>query len=322
MKFPTTRPNGASFPRPYENRPTTLTPPGFCWWRAADLGACQYRLRVFRDDQEVYVSPLLEDPVHVPDQVLGSGNYTWVAEVVDESGAVRDTTPSRAFSIVEGAYEQPWVDPVKWLANVRKERPRVLFPASELDGVRRTLETTRAEAFGALMARADRALSLEPPPEPDYDKIEDFGTRRLAYKDAYHAMRGVHDVGMRSLALAYVLTGDVRYGKVAKDLMVDVAEWDVEGISSILAPYGDEVGLGLVRVGAEVFDWIYDLFAEDERILVENMVRARADQMLRRLHDRDFLFKLGDSHAGRLPGYLLTHAVALAEDPRAPVWAD
>ena len=96
----------------------------------------------------------------------------------------------------------------------------------------------------------------------------------------------------------------------------------MEGISSILAPYGDEVGLGLLRAGAEVYDWIYDIFTEDERELVARMLGARADQMIRRLERHDYTFTPEESHNGRLPGFLLEHAIACAEDERAPSWAE
>ena len=126
-------------------------------------------------------------------------------------------------------------------------------------------------------------------------------------------MRKYHDGAMRTLALFYLLTGEKRYGEAARRFIVDAAQWDVEGISSILAPYGDEVGLGLLRAGAEVYDWIYDIFTEDERELVARMLGARADQMIRRLEKSDYTFTPEESHNGRLPGFLLEHAIACAE---------
>ena len=89
-----------------------------------------------------------------------------------------------------------------------------------------------------------------------------------------------------------------------------------------MAPYGDEVGLGLVKSEALTYDWIYDLLSDRSGGKAEAMLVARADQMLRRLERRDFLARPESSHDGRLPGYLLEHAIALAEHPRAAVWMD
>ena len=50
MEFPTIRPDGANYVRPRDGETLDLTPPGFCWWRAAERGACRYRLVVTRDE--------------------------------------------------------------------------------------------------------------------------------------------------------------------------------------------------------------------------------------------------------------------------------
>ena len=321
MEFPSIRPNGANYIRPREGEAMDITPPGFCWWRAAERGACQYRLVVKRDGNKHYISPLTPDPLHVPDVVFPPGAYTWSVEAVADDGSVGAVSETRTFSINEDVPEQPWVDPRTLLDKVPSEHSRLFFLASQLDDVRKTLTTTRAEAFEGLKRMADAGLSIDPIPEPDYDQIADRAERRLAYSACFAATRKVHDTAMRAMALMYLLTGEKKYGDHAKMLIVDAAGWDPEGISSIMAPYGDEVGLGLLRVGAEVYDWLFDLFSEDERARVATMVGARADQMIRQLERSDYTFKPEGSHNGRLPGFLLEHAVALAEDPRAADWA-
>lgn len=323
IAFPAERPSGGSFSRPVEGEISEVSPPGFCWWRAAARGKAKYRLKVSSSDgQVVYESPLLGDPVHVPDRVFPAGRFSWTVEAVDAAGKVVDVLPPRGFEVSEAAFAQPWVRPEELLARVPREHPRLLFPKGRLDEIRATLETSRREAFGSLRRQADAAVKLEPPPEPDYDEIKDPGKRRLGYVASYHTMRRYHNSGMVHLALMYLLTGEAKYGEPAAALLVDAARWDPEGISSVMAPYGDEVGLGLAKSGALAYDWLYELLTPDQRALVEKMLVARADQMLRRLQRRDFLNRSETSHDGRLPGYLLEHAIALAEHPRAAVWMD
>ncbi len=321
MQFPSIRPPQSNYIRPLEGETLTLSPPGFSWWRAADRGTCQYRLIVARDGKPYYESPLLSDPIHHPDRVFAPGTYDWHVQAI-VSGSVQACSESRSFEITNRAAEQPHPDAAALLANVPKERPRLFFLASDMENVRCSLTSTRSEAYEILRKDADHALTLEPPPEPTYDQIEDPAERRLAYHACFSAMRKFHDGGMRSLALFYLLTGEKRYGEAARRFIVDAAQWDVEGISSILAPYGDEVGLGLLRAGAEVYDWIYDIFTEDERKLVAHMLGARADQMIRRLEKNDYTFTPDGSHDGRLPGFLLEHAIACVEDERASSWAE
>ena len=321
VAFPTERPPGASFSRPEEGQVVEVSPPGFCWWRVE--GAKAYRLKV-RDaaPASVYESPPLEDPVHVPTKPFPPGSYTWIAEAIDGGGVILAKWGPRHFSIPNGAPEQPWVEPDELLARVPKEHPRLLFLKRDLPAIRETLTTTRRDSFESLRRAADNRVNLKPPPEPTYDKLQDPAKRRMAYVDSFAEMRRYHTDAMPHCALMYLLTGERKYGETAKAILVDAAKWDPEGISSVMAPYGDEVGLGLVREGAHAYDWLYDLFSDEERELVRKMLIARADQMLRRLQRRDYLYRPEESHAGRLPGYLIEHAIALAEEPQAKVWMD
>jgi hypothetical protein len=323
IRFPSGRPSGGSFVRPREESAVEVTPPGFCWWRAAAGGQVQYRLNVADESGEtVYTSPLLRDPVCVPDRVFPAGRYRWTVEAIDGDGEVADRWGPRHFTIAEDAYAQPWVAPEELLRRVAPEHPRLLFPKSRLPEVRATLGTTRDEAFKDLRRQAERALKLDVPPEPDYDQLTDPAERRLGYVRSFREMRRYHTSGMLHLALMHLLSGEERFGQKAKALLLGAAEWDPEGISSVMGRYGDEIGLGLAKSAALVYDWIFDLLTEPEREKVKQMLVARADQMLRRLERRDFLFRPESSHDGRLPGYLIEHAIALAEEPRAKVWMD
>ena len=321
--FPRTHPDRACYPRPLPDETLDISPPGFCWWRAGERGEVRYRLKIKDDaDRTVYESPLLEDPAHAPEKVLAQGSYTWTVEALGRNGRLIDTRPPQKFTIAENAFEQPWIPPEKILARVPLEHPRLLFFGERLVETRDTLATTRNEAFRSLKSRADRALKLSVPAEPDYDKIRDRALRRTAYFDSFGRMRSYHDNGMVPLALMYLLTGEKEYGEKAKEILLGAAEWDPEGISSVMAPYGDEVGLGLAKSGAQTYDWIYDLLSPAEREKVRRMLVARADQMLRRLQKRDYIAYPEESHNGRLPGYLVEHAIVMAEHPRAQVWMD
>jgi len=321
--FPRSRPAGGSFSRPENGEVFEVSPPGFSWWRAARAGKVSYRLNVFDDTgAAAYRSPELQDPVCVPVKALPAGKYSWTVEALGADGSVLDITEAKRFEIDEGAISQPWVSAEELLARVPREHPRLLYPKDRLNESRETLKTTRREAFESLRRAADRGLRLKPPPEPDYDEITDRAKRRLAYVASFADMRRHHLGAMQHTALMYAMTGEKKYGEAAKALLLSAAEWDPEGISSVMAPHGDEVGLGLAKSEALTYDWIYELLDADERAKAEAMLAARADQMLRRLERRDFLARPESSHDGRLPGYLLEHAIALAEHPRAAVWMD
>mgnify|MGYP006279472329 CR=1 FL=1 len=324
MEFPEERPPKACFIHPEPDRDSELNPPGFSWHRAAPPGECRYRLKMSNaSGEEMYISPPESDPVHLPDRTFRPGEYTWYVEALDGNGDVRATTEERGFRIAEDSLDQPWINPRDLLAEVPEAYPRLLFPAARLDDIRDSLDTTRSEAFANLRDLADGKLDLEPIPEPTYHLMDDGPERRMAYMETFQTTRQIHDRGMRMLALMYVLSGEKKYGEKAKELLLDVTGWDVEGVSSVRwEPYGDEVGLGLAKSGAPTFDWIQDLLDEDERERVRQMLHARADQMLGYLKEMDYIAYPERSHLGRIVGYLLEHAIVLKDAPRAEAWAE
>lgn len=323
IAFPSARPVGACYPRPLDGENLDVSPPGFCWWPAGARGRVRYRLKIVdAAGTTAYESPMIDDPAHAPTQVLPGGKYTWTVDAIDRAGKTCDTRKSQSFTIAAGAYAQPWVPAKELLARVPREHPRLIFTKAALAEIRATLSTTRKEAFDALARQAQGALKLKPPAEPDYDKLTDASERRMAYQDTFGELRRYHTDGMVALALMHLLSGERKYGDLSKAILLGAAEWDPEGVSSVMGKYGDEVGLGLVKSCAQTYDWIYDILSDSERAKVQKMLVARADQMLRRLEKRDYLAYPEESHAGRLPGYLVEHAIALAEEPRAEVWMD
>ena len=331
LAFPDKHPEGASYLHPREGQALDVSPPGFCWWRLLDangtpagVGTVSYRL-IIRDEggKTVYTSPLLADPVCVPDRALPEGKYVWTAEGLLPDGTVADTWPEHRFEILPNALAQPWKGAEALLARVPREHPRLLFLKKDLPQVKAELDGRRKEAFEHLKGAVKTAMKLEPMGEPDYDEIQDPAKRRIAYGKSFWVGRRHHESGMRPLAMMYLLTGDEQYAAKAKTLLMEITEWDPEGISSVMAPYGDEIGLGIAKAMPQTYDWLYEYLSPTERETVEKNLAARADQILRRLRDRsDFLYRSGESHNGRLIAYLGEFACCLAEHPRAPIWLD
>ena len=325
VSFPVEQPRNANFNRPLDGQVLDISPPGFCWWRAAARGKVKYRLRVNdASGNEVYQSELLNDPVHVPDVIFTEGDYKWLVDALDNNGNLITTRPEQAFSIQENAHDLKWVDPKELLERVPKEYPRLLFPKAKLSEIRSSLANSRSQAFSDLKEQADQALKLELMNKPDFDKYDietEYPARRTAYRASYHEFTRIYNRGMVPLALMYQLSGDEKYGLAAKRHLLNLIDWELDGVAS-LAPSFDEIGLRIARTAAQGYDWLYDILTEGEREQIKQMLIDRGDQMLRRIEGRDFLFKSAYSHDGRLPGYLVEFSIVLAEEPRAEVWLD
>ncbi len=322
--FPAERPRDANFNRPADGAALDVSPPGFCWWRAGPRDAVRYQLTISESSgRVVYQSPIVADPVHVPTQVLPPGDYTWtVAAIVDEQVAA--TLGPRSFQILKDAYALPWIPPAQLLRRVPAAHPRLLFPADQRDDFRATLTTTRKEAYTELRAIAERALTLPLMPKPTFDRYDresQYAQRRTAYRESYHEFTNTYHQGMLPLAAVYVLSGERRYGEAAKAHLLNLLDWDTDGIASLENGF-DEIGLRIQRTAAQGYDWLYDLLTPAEREAVKKMLIAHGNAMLGRLRQRDFLNYSAYSHDGRLPGYLIEFSIALAEEPVAEEWME
>ena len=322
VRFPDAQAERALFPTPAESASVGVNPPGFAWWRAA--GAATYRL-VVRDaaGKLVHEASGLKDPVHLPTRTLPPGDYTWDVEASDGSDSVRTRRGAWRFRVGKGLPELAWEEPAALLARVPEGHPRYIFAKDRLAEVRRSLGSGRRLAWQALRQAAEHALETPLPQRPTYDSFEGQTRQRMGYVVYFREFRRYIDRAMSPLALAYLLSGDERYGLAAKRILLEVETWGVEGTMSVLSPYGDEPGLSMARHGHRAYDWLYDLFEESERRRVREMTIARARQVLRRLRRADYLATPAESHNGRLIAYLSEYAVALAgEAPDAPDWLD
>ncbi len=124
------------------------------------------------------------------------------------------------------------------------------------------------------------------------------------------------------MALTYLLSAEPKYGEAVKSHLLHLCGWELSGGLSVEDPKFDEVGLRLARALPQAYDWCYDLFTPEERIRMENWMAELAGNFLSRMKKRDFLFYSGESHDGRVPGYLMEFAIVLAERPEARDWME
>lgn len=321
-EFPAKQAERALFPTPPDGATVGINPPGFAWWRAP--GAAAYRLVILDSaGRQVYEAGGMADPVHLPSRVLPPGEYAWDVEALDKQGRAIASRGRQRFTIPSGVPELPWEDLQTVLGRVPASHPRLIFLAKDLPRIRESLSAGRKQAWEALKRAADRALSTKLPQPPQYHTFTGENRARMGYAVYFRNFRSFIDQGMSTLALAYLLSGDQRYGLAAKKILLEVAGWGVEGPMSLLAPWGDEPGLSMSRHGHRAYDWLYPLLDETERASLRDHTIDRARQILRRLRRADYLATPAESHNGRLICYLSEYAIVLkGEAPEAAEWLD
>ncbi|MBL7189723.1 MAG: DUF4962 domain-containing protein [Phycisphaerae bacterium] len=310
------------FPRPRDRAELSISPVGLTWLPCP--AAADYRVDIFAaNENRLYSRNVGKDPVHLPDRVFPSGDYTWDVIALNEKNTDIARRGRQSFTILPGAAKLPWIAPKELLSRVPAGHSRILYPMADLDRIRATLSSTRAKSWRACKSSADRALSKGVPDFPKYHLIEDDGTRRLEYGRYFSYFRGYVDGAMMDLSLAFLMSQENKYARAAKEILLEIASWptDDDDVTSVSARWGDEAGLSFSKCAHIAYDWLQPALNDNERKLIFDMCRERAWQTYRRLERKNYLTFPGESHDGRLIAYLTDMSLAMAgETPDTETW--
>lgn len=294
--------SGQIFPSPRENETMYETPPCFCW--REEEGARGYRVEVKNAADEIVWSGETEKTFIVPDHALEPGAYSWNLYA---AGGARGWV---CFNIAGNAVRFVRPDAKTLLSAVPDERPRHLFFKSDAEAIVRT----HPEAIATLQRNVALALEDGLPEPPRYHVDE----AALPYREYFGRHRDYCDRDLVACALAHALLDDERAAAHAKSLFLTLCGWNSEGPCSLEGPWGDEVGLSHARCFPAVFDLLWDVLDEKQRVFAARVVSLYAYQCERKLSGIDFCQNPGNSHAGRLPAYLGEAALVLKGTDAVP----
>ena len=299
-------------------RPGT-NPPVFAWKPVPGDGT--YTLTVARDPGMQHVCLREEagqDPVHLPTQAFAPGVYYWQWARGDCTGETFRFEVTREALVLE----VPAVE--EWLRRFPAEHPRLYVRPEQRQALRESRHGTRAAAWSELEAAADELLSESHEiPEPPFlpDRRQDYSAFYETWAPImWDSRRFVK--GAEILALAYLASGDERYGRAACERMASISRWDPEG-SSHLA-HNDEAHMSVIWHGAKACDWVWELFTAEEKSLVIDQFRKRGQITYEYMHDHGcYGVTRFDSHAGREIVFLALLALVFGEHiPQATTWLD
>ncbi|NOZ22912.1 MAG: DUF4962 domain-containing protein [Planctomycetes bacterium] len=307
-------------PRQPRNGERPETNPSLFAWKPTP-SAERFRLVVARDESfnDVHLDLSdLSEPAFLPEKAFAPGRYFWRWSDGTSESEVFCFEVTTDSTVVE-------VPPaVEWLKRLPKAHPRIYVGPDDISELRRSITTSRADAWAELKGNADALLHEsqeieEPPFLPSW---------RENYKAAYQIWRPIlwnsrrFVRGAEALALAYLTSGDERYARAACQRMVSISKWDPEGSSHI--GHNDEAHMSVIWDGSKVCDWVWDQFIDEERTLVIEQFRRRGQITYKYMHDQgSYGVTRFDSHAGREIVFLALIAFVFHEEiPEAKTWLE
>lgn len=293
--FPQVRGRGQVFPFPDAGRLVEENPPCLAW---LPLDSKPRYTAVIYDEagNEIWRGETEKNYI-IPTPLPHAGNYSWN---VFADGMQRGET---RFTLSENAVPIRRVTAQELYDAIPDARPRHLFSASDIE----TLRETRTGEIAVLRRNIETAYADGLPERPRYHWDADA----LPMREYINVCRQYVDRNLAACAIGYALLGDEQAGAFAKKLFFTVLDWNPDGPCSQISSWGDEVGLSMSRTLPSVFDMLYPLLDEKERIYAARTVRIYGQQCWDRLKHLDFCANPGNSHCGRIPAYMGETALAL-----------
>ena len=302
---------------PADGERLTVNPPVFVWLPVK--GAAEYTLQysrdpVFKDGSTVTVKKdaaprtdrralpfggmtdftYTEKPatVHVLRETLSPGAWYWRygCDAGAPAGVVFGS--ARRFTIAEDAVAIPFPDIEQMIARIGASRPRVLVTPAMVAEFRELARGPLKEEADRMRHNCDRLTGEPLLPEPDFLPTGDDWAP--TYQRVFQTTRPFFG-GMERCAEAYLVTGERKYGEEAKRRLMHIVSWDPNGSTSL--GHNDEPGTEIVRLAPRVYDYIYDLLAEQEREACRQCFAVRIPQLYWALKARPFEVNPFESHA-------------------------
>ncbi len=304
---------------PADGSSPTTNPPPFVW--VPVKGAATYSVHVAKSEafsgDGVRSVEGIAWSVYVPTEPLEAGRWFWRYGAADKQGKVH-WSKTRAFTVTDEAKVFPAPDVDELIGKIAEDRPRLFIPRRELDAVRQRTNKALPDVIKSLKRGSDRCIGVDLVAEPEPVTRKKGPFRGKHYRDIFVRTRPPMD-RMETCGLAYLLTGEKKYGLEAKRRILHFFSWDPKGTTSYRS--NDEPAMWVMMRGTRGYDWTYDLFTPAEREKVEACMRIRAQQFFDYLRSRHFASNPHNSHANRTLGFLGEAALSFAHEwPEAKEW--
>ena len=240
-------------------------------WPAKKNASYSVRISTTKNfDQSLIEKNKIAFALFNPHQQLTQGKWYWQYKINQENW-----NPIDSFDINTSTRIFPTLAVDKIINNIPATHPRVLINKSEINNFR--LNASKTKEALAIINEANKILTTPIPKEgdalPKYQGKDKFENEKIASLASKWSGRKVQET-LNIFSQAYILTGDIKYFKIAKLWMLEVATWDPMGPSHT-NNFADGGIMSSLAIGLDSF---WDLLTESERLLIKKNVSTRADQ--------------------------------------------
>ncbi|HQE74926.1 MAG TPA: DUF4962 domain-containing protein [Candidatus Hydrogenedentes bacterium] len=311
--------------RPAPEATPAVNPPGFTWRPCPDAAA--YHLQVAADETFETIAYEKRDiswSAHCPPVTFAPGGYYWRYAALGKEGQRTEWSTARAFTVGAEAVAFPLPPTTELIERMPADHPRLFFRSEDLPRLRELARGPLEAPYDALVKSADALMAN--PPDTSEPPLYPEGTKRLSneWKKIWWGNRvrtqKLTD-GAATLAFVYRLTGDERYGRAARELLLAFAQWDPKGSTNYR--YNDEAAMPGLYYPSRAYSWVYPLLSEADRASIASVMRIRGQDCFDSLQRSPHLWRPYNSHHNRAWHWLGEVAIAFhGEFPEADPWLE
>lgn len=268
---------------PSEGSTVVVNPPSLLWPAVRNRDV-RYQVRLSQDpnfpESRTVEAENLRWATFNPHRELRSGKWYW-QYFVSREGKTQEKSRIHSFTVPASARVFVTPSAEKMVATCPSSHPRILVTLDELDVFRNRVKSS-PEAK-SIVGRANKYLGWNLPTE-DSGRPKRKGSNTYENKSfakwASKALGNQLSASASTLAKAYIITGDEKFGREAIRHAVHVAQWDPNGVTSYkVSDFADGACL---RAMALAYDSCFDLLTDREKTMLQNAIRTRSGSMFNR----------------------------------------
>ncbi|MBC8877200.1 MAG: DUF4962 domain-containing protein [Planctomycetes bacterium] len=263
---------------PADGEVVTVNPPPLLWpvVSGADV---RYEVRLSQaedfSDATTIRTEDLRWAMFNPHRKLATGTWYWQYGMIRRSKPQPKWSPVRRFEVDDAARLSVTPSASEMIAAIPSKHPRILVSADKLALLRERVKNTdrltaSTRSADRLVRRPVRGVEAARPNKQGTNAFEAKNFAKWASKG--YAAKLLAEV--KSLTLAYLLTGDRRYGDAAVERGLATARLDPSGPTS--RKVSDFADGSCMEAMALVYDCCYDQLDADERTQMRHAMIARA----------------------------------------------
>lgn len=310
--------------RPESGTHSPVNPPNFTWRPQSGIVRWQVQwgpLGTSPDDPETQDAQEIQFSVYTPSAILTPGSYWWRYRGWDAEDRPTTWSQTREFHLDGRAVEMPMPPRQTLLDRIPAAHPRLFVRPEQLPELRELAAGPMQDAFQRLVQQCERLMENPPPTEepPKYPDGMVRGSdpwRSIWWGNRQYTIRALD--GAATLAFTRLLGGREEYGKLARRILMDCAQWDPKGSTGYR--YNDEAGMPYAYYFARTYTFVHDLLSDQQREKCQEVMRIRGQEMYRHLHPRH-LWQPYSSHSNRAWHFLGEIGIAFHDEiPEAADW--